>query len=212
MNIDIHNHFYPKAYVNELSKRVGYSYVQKKEDGKLLIYYEGDYNIVVDSHIDIKERLKVMNRCGIDMQVLTLTTPGVEREPLETGIKLAEITNNEFKNIIEKYSERFLAFAALPLQNPIIAATELERAVKNLGLSGGTLMTNVSGKSLDSKDFLPIFEKAVELDVPLFIHPTSPINSKGMKDYRLVPIIGFGIDTSLTILRLVFFWITRKIA
>ena len=75
MNIDVHNHFYPKSYLDELSKGGGYARVEKDTSGRLLVHYEGDYNIVVGPHIDIGERLKAMDRCGIEMHVLTLTTP-----------------------------------------------------------------------------------------------------------------------------------------
>jgi len=145
-----------------------------------------------------------MNKAGIDIHVLTLTTPSVEREKPETGKKLAQLANDGYRDIIEKNPERFTALAALPLQAPKAAAEELERAVTDLGLRGGTLMSNINGKPLDSKDLSPVYEQAVKLDVPLYIHPTSPINSKAMEDYRLVPILGFGVDTSLAILRLVF--------
>ena len=211
MNIDVHNHFYPKAYMEELSKGGGYARVERDAQGRLLIHYEGDYNIVVGPHIDIEERLKAMDRCGIEMHVLTLTTPSVEREVPEKGVKLAELANDGFSQVVEKYPERFQAFAALPLQVPEAAAEELERAVKELGLRGGTLMTNVDGKPLDLDEFMPVYEKAVELDVPLFLHPTSPINSKAMEDYRLVPILGFGVDTSLAVLRLVFSGVLKKL-
>ena len=211
MNIDVHNHFYPKAYMEELSKGGGYARVERDAQGRLLIHYEGDYNIVVGPHIDIEERLKAMDRCGIEMHVLTLTTPSVEREVPEKGVKLAELANDGFSQVVEKYPERFQAFAALPLQVPEAAAEELERAVRELGLRGGTLMTNVDGKPLDLDEFMPVYEKAVELDVPLFLHPTSPINSKAMEDYRLVPILGFGVDTSLAVLRLVFSGVLKKL-
>lgn len=211
MNIDVHNHFYPEAYMEELGKGGGYARVERDAQGRLLIHYEGDYNIVVGPHIDIEDRLKAMDRCGVEMHVLTLTTPSVEREVPEAGVKLAELANNGFSQIVEKYPERFQAFAALPLQVPEAAAEELERAVKELGLRGGTLMTNVYGKPLDLDEFMPVYEKAVELDVPLFIHPTSPINSKAMEDYRLVPILGFGVDTSVAVLRLVFSGVLKKL-
>ncbi len=204
MNIDFHNHFYPKAYLDELSIVGGYARVERDELGRLLIHYEGDYNIVVGPHIDIDERLKAMDRCGIEMQVLTLTTPSVEREEPVRGARLAKLANDGFREIIDENPKRFTALAALPLQEPEAAASELERAVKECGLRGGTLMTNVNGRTLDSEEFVPLFEKAVELDVPLFLHPTSPINSSAMGEYRLVPILGFGVDTTLLILRLVF--------
>ena len=72
-------------------------------------------------------------------------------------------------------------------------------------------MTNVGGRSLDSEEFIPLYERAVKLDVPLFIHPTSPINSKEMGDYRLVPILGFGVDTTLLLLRLVFSGVLERL-
>jgi predicted TIM-barrel fold metal-dependent hydrolase len=204
MIIDWHNHFYPDPYIKGLAKESTYAKVEKDDQGRLLVHYEGDYNIVVGPHIDIEERLIGMDNAGIDIHVLTLTTPSVEREKPDIGKKLAKLANDGYNEIIEKYPERFTALAALPLQTPKAAADELERAVTELGLRGGTLMSNINGKPLDSKDLSPIYEKAVKLDVPLYIHPTSPINSKAMGDYRLVPILGFGVDTSLAVLRLVF--------
>jgi aminocarboxymuconate-semialdehyde decarboxylase len=201
--IDFHNHFYPKAYLDELKKPGGIARVEKDAKGRLLIHYEGDYNIVVGPHIDIGDRLADMDRYGVKMHVLTLTTPSVERESREKGIKLARLANDGFSEICESHPDRFVALAALPLQDPLAAAEELERSVKSLGLKGGTLMSNVAGKPLDL-DLQPVYDKAVKLDVPLFIHPTSPINTKFLEDYRLVPLMGFGHDTSLSVLRMVF--------
>lgn len=204
MIIDWHNHFYPDSYLQGLAKESTYAKVEIDQQDRMLVHYEGDYNIVVGPHIDIDERLKGMDKAGIDIHVLTLTTPSVERETPETGKKLAMLANDGYRDIIEKHPERFTALAALPLQDPIAAAEELKRSVTELGLRGGTLMSNINGKPLDSCGLSPVFDMAVQLDVPLYIHPTSPINSKAMEDYRLVPILGFGVDTSLAVLRLVF--------
>lgn len=160
--------------------------------------------MVVGGHVNLKDRLKAMARCGVEMQVITLTTPGVEREAPELGIRLARLTNDAFGDIMERFPDKFVALAALPMQDPEAAAEELERAVKERGLRGAMIFSNVAGRPIDGGEFAPVYEKAVKLDVPIFIHPTSPINTRGMEDYRLVPIIGFGVDTSLAILRLVF--------
>jgi aminocarboxymuconate-semialdehyde decarboxylase len=204
MIIDWHNHFYPEAYLKGLKEESSYARVERDAQGRLLIHYEGDYNVVVGPHIDLAERIRGMDRGGIDMQVLTLTTPSVERERPETGVRLARMANDGYSKIVEDNPERFTALATLPLQDPQAAADELERAVKELGLRGGTLMSNVAGKPLDAKELAPVYERAVKLDVPLYIHPTSPINNRAMEDYRLVPILGFGVDTSLAVLRLLF--------
>ena len=204
MIIDFHNHFYPKAYIDEIKREKGYASVSTDEHGRLLIHYTGDYNVVVGPHINIDDRLRDMDRNRIDMQVLTLTTPGVERESPERGIKLAQLSNDGFAETIAEHPDRFTALATLPLQDPTAAVEELERAVEELGLTGAMLLSNVNGKPLDAPEFDPVLAKAEKLDVPLYIHPTSPINDKCMLDYRLVPIMGFGIDTSLATLRLVF--------
>ncbi len=209
--IDFHSHFYPRAYLEELRRGVGFASLSTDERGRTIISYEGDYNIVAGSHINLEERIEDMDRFGVDMQVLTLTTPGVERESAERGIRLARVTNDEFGRIVEKHPDRFTALAALPMQDPQAAAEELERAVKECGLRGATLMSNVDGRPLDWEPFLQVYGKAVELDVPLFIHPASPINQKAMGDYRLVPILGFGVDTTLSILRLVFSGVLKRL-
>ena len=78
--IDFHNHFYPESYMRELKSGGGYARSETDEQGRLLIHYPGDYNVVAGGHVDLEERLRAIDRCGIDMQVLSLTTPGVERE------------------------------------------------------------------------------------------------------------------------------------
>ena len=179
--------------------------------GQLLLKYAGDYNVVVGGHVNLEQRLKDMVRCGVDMQVITLTTPGVEREEPELGIRLARLTNDAYSDIVERFPDKFVALATLPMQDPEAAAEEFERAVKERGLRGAMIFSNVAGKPLDSKEFIPVYERAVRLDVPIFIHPTSPINTRGMEDYRLVPIMGFGVDTSLAILRLVFSGVLERL-
>ena len=211
MIIDFHNHFYPGAYIDELKREKGYASVSKDEQGRLLIHYVGDYNIVVGPHVNLEDRLEAMDRYDVDMQVLTLTTPGVEREAPARGIKLARLTNDGFGEIVEKHPDRFTALATLPLQEPEESVAELERAVGECGLRGAMLLSNVDGDPLDSERFMPIFEKAVELDVPLYIHPTSPINHAAMDDYRLVPILGFGVDTTIAVLRLIFSGVMKRL-
>jgi len=204
LNIDFHNHFFPEAYIKELKKEKGYAEVRIDSQGRTLIYYSGDYNIVVGPHVDIKKRLEAMDKYDIDIQVLTLTTPGVEREESKRGIHLARVANDIFSDIVEKNHDRFTALATLPLQEPIEAVDELKRAVKELGLRGAMIFSNINGKPLDLKEFWPIYEEASKLGVPLFIHPTTPIDMRGLEDYRLVPMLGFTLDTSLAVLRLIY--------
>ena len=82
--IDFHNHFYPPEYLEELQTGPSTIRVTMDEDHNPLLHYPGDYNIVVQGHRDVNFRVNVLDRAGVDMQVLTLTTPGpMWRRPKE---------------------------------------------------------------------------------------------------------------------------------
>ncbi len=205
MIIDVHNHFYPKAYLDAVAKG---KCVAKPgvdpESGNPLVIYEGDFNIVDPGHRDAEFRLKEIAKAGIDMQILTMTTPGVHIEESEFAVDLARAVNEGFRQTVKDSDGHFQALAALPLQVPEKAAQELEHAVKNLGLKGATLFTNVNGKTLDSPEFEPVFEAAWKLGVPLFIHPTTPEPSDAFLDFRLAATVGFTVDTTVCVTRLIF--------
>ena len=159
--------------------------------------------MVVGGHVNLDDRIRAMAKCGVDMQVITLTTPGVDWAEPNSAIRLARVTNDAYGDIMEKLPDKFVALATLPMQDPQAASEELERAVKERGLRGAMVFSNAAGSPIDGEPYMQVYKTAVKLDVPIFIHPTSPLNTVGMEDYRLVPIMGFGVDTSLAILRLV---------
>lgn len=191
MIIDIHNHFYPIEYIKYLQNYCKEVSISVDVNGRIIINYKGDYNIVVKPHIDVYERLKVMDKFKIDMQILTLTTPGIDFGDLNLSVKLAGIVNDSFSKIIEKFPDRFAALAVLPMQSPGLSIEELRRAILDLGLNGVMIFSNVNGKALDNKIFWPIYGEVAKLDVPIFIHPTSPLNLNFMDDYRIVPMFGY---------------------
>jgi predicted TIM-barrel fold metal-dependent hydrolase len=124
-------------------------------------------------------RLELMDESGIDVQVLSLTSPSLHNLGIES-IDLAIQTNNYISEIVKKTPDRFQGFAALPMFDPKEAAKELERSVKNLGLKGAMLCGRTREKNLDHKDFWEVFACAEALGVPLFIHPQIP--QKAVRD------------------------------
>ncbi|MDP2856921.1 MAG: amidohydrolase family protein [Bacillota bacterium] len=204
MIIDVHNHFYPKAYLDAVKRGTCVARTAEDTDGNLLIVYEGDFNIVHPGHRDAGFRLEELARNSIDCQVLSMTTPGVHIEESGFAIELAREVNEGFRDIVKSSGGRFEAFAALPLQAPERAADELRYAVTSLGLKGGTLFTNVNGANLDHPDFEPVFSTAAALGAPLFFHPTTPVPSDSYLDFRLAATVGFTVDTTLSISRLIF--------
>jgi uncharacterized protein len=121
-----------------------------------------------------EERLARMNESGVDVQVLSLTSPGLHNLEPEEGISLARRTNDLIAATIVRYPGRFDGFATIPTTAPEEAARELERAVRDLGLKGGMLFGRTGEKNLDHPDFWPIFETASHLRTPLFLHPQVP--------------------------------------
>ncbi len=115
-----------------------------------------------------------MDAAGIDMQVLSLMTPGVEQLDSTGAIELARDTNDRLADAVRRYSNRFVGLATLPTAVPDIAAQELERMVNEHGFKGAIINGDIRGRYLDDKFFWPILERAEALRVPIYIHPTQP--------------------------------------
>lgn len=203
MRIDCHTHFYPAGYLRAIERQSDHARLEREADGRLVLAYAGDYNVLAPAHHSLEARIEDMHRAGIDMAILSLTTPGVHVERPERAIELARIVNDEFAEIQRTYPHYFRCLATLPLNAPDVAARELERAVQELGLVGAMLFSNVEGRPIDLPEFWPIYEAAEALDVPLVIHPTAPGFSAYLADYRLVALLGFAYDTTLVAVRMV---------
>lgn len=122
-------------------------------------------------------RLLDMDATGLDVAVLSLTTPGVHNLAPADAVALARSTNDLLGDAVRARPDRLQGWATVPTPSPHAAADELERAVRHLGLAGGMLFGRTGGRSLDHPDFVPIFEAAAALRVPLYLHPQSPPTS-----------------------------------
>ncbi|MEU0922684.1 MULTISPECIES: amidohydrolase family protein [Streptomyces] len=122
-----------------------------------------------------EERLPLMDKHGIQVQVLSLTVPGIQGlTNAEEAIAESRRANDFLADIIARHPDRFKGFAAVPLQEPEAAAAELERAVNDLGLSGALVNDHTNGHYYDEPQFDVFWDKLEELDVPLYLHPGAP--------------------------------------
>jgi predicted TIM-barrel fold metal-dependent hydrolase len=119
------------------------------------------------------ERLALMDETGLDLQVLSLTTPALH-DLVREGVELARRANDAVAAAIARRPDRFQALAALPVGAPETAARELERCVRTLGFKGTMLCGRVGDRNLDHPDLAPVFEAASELGVPILLHPRLP--------------------------------------
>ena len=173
-------------------------------DGNPNIHYPGDYNVAVRGHRDLDYRAGVLQELGVAKQVVTLTTPGTHVEKPDVAVRLAAMVNDEFKAAMERPDGKFTALATLPLNDPTASAKELERAMRQLGMRGAMLFSNVNGVALSDQRYWPLYEIANDRGAVLYIHPEHPINVEMMKEYWLMPLVGFLYDTTLAAASLVF--------
>src|SRR5436305_7649908 len=143
---------------------------------------------------DVERRLADMDDQGIDVAVLSINVPGIDWFPVADGPAIASEVNDELAALVAAHPERLQAIAALPMQDPEAAATELERRVET-GFRGGLIFSNVAGTPLDAPEFAPVFETAAQFDAPLLLHPTYPLSAHTVDAYALIPTLGFVFDT-----------------
>jgi predicted TIM-barrel fold metal-dependent hydrolase len=115
-----------------------------------------------------------MDAAGIDVQVLSLNSPGIEQAEAAEQIAIARESNDFLAEAVKKHPKRFAGFASLPVAAPDQAAEELERRVRQQGFKGTLINGHTRGRYLDDKFFWPILERAEALNVPIYLHPTIP--------------------------------------
>ena len=207
--IDFHNHYYPPEYLGALEASGSTLRITTDPEGNPVVHYPGDYNVMVRGHRDIAYRRTVLDEHGVDVQVISMTTPGTHVEEPAVAVKLARIVNDAFAGAASG-SRRFVPLATLPLCDARASAAELVRAMDQLGMPGAMLFSNVNGTGLDDERFRPVYEAANERDAVLMIHPTSPVGVEAMSEYWLMPLNGFLFDTTLAASKLVFSGTVRR--
>ncbi|GGK84975.1 amidohydrolase family protein [Streptomyces flaveus] len=154
-------------------------------------------------------RLADMDANGVDVQVLSYSTPGLEviEDPAE-AVAVARRVNDYLAKAIAEHPNRFAGFAALPLQDPKAAVVELRRAVNELGLKGVLYNDHVRGRYLDEPQFRPVWAELERLEVPLYLHPAAvPVdNWRVFNGYPVLvgPSWGWTATTGAHALRLIY--------
>ena len=119
-------------------------------------------------------RLKDMDEGGIDFQVISHGAVGIGTLPVDQSIQITKRANDQLAAAVAAHPDRFAGFATLPMSAPEAAIDELERTVRHLGFKGIMINGTSNGRFLDDPIFLPLLERAVALDIPIYIHPGVP--------------------------------------
>ncbi len=118
-----------------------------------------------------------MDRVGIDVEVVSLSTPNVFFTDAEHQPEVARMINDSYAELMASHPKRFKGFASIPMDAPDAALKELHRAIDELKLNGVILLSNIGGKPLTSPEYRPFFEEANRMKLCIFLHPMIPANS-----------------------------------
>lgn len=195
MRIDIFCHIYTRKLLNE--------YVKTQIP---LVLRFGEFQAPEGQlqFVDPDYRIKVMDKYKIDMQVLTIAFQNaITTLPEKEMHRMSKIANDSLAELVSKHPDRLKGVATI-LNPSGEGLDELDRAIRDLGMKGCLVFSNIKGKPLDAVEFRPFYEKMAKYDLPVFIHPADWAYNDWVGEYRLDRILGWPFDTSLAMCRLVF--------
>jgi uncharacterized protein len=173
------------------------------------------YARLVEGLCDLGEgRVAAMDDAGVNVQVLSLTSPGVEQLDAPEAVAIAREANDVLAEAARRRPDRLAGFAALPTPAPEDAAEELERTVLGNGFVGAMINGHSRGRYLDDPFFRPVLERAETLGVPIYLHPTPPPRAvveasyagnfaPGVKEGLSAAAWGWHVETATHVLRLI---------
>ena len=207
LTIDTHAHYFPESYLKLIAdhgQRVGTTMSTDASGARFiqvgLLMRTGP---ITSRFIDLDERLAAMDRMGVRMHALSLTQPMVYWADDELGRELCVAFNDAISEAHRRHPDRFIGFACLPLQNTRFALEELERAAKLPGIRGLYMATAVRDRELSDRSFFPVYERAAQLGLPIFLHPMM-INNERLKQFYLINLLGNPFETAIAASHLVF--------
>lgn len=203
---DLHAHCVPEALLTQLADggRLG---VTASWDGE-------KYRVAIGSRqpmplpaniFDVDNRLGVMDRAGVDVQVLS-TWMGLSacELPVDLAPTFARAFNEAMAAVVADHPGRFLGLANLPMCDPPAAADELRHCVLELGMVGAEIATRPGQRDLDDPAFLPVWNAAEELDCVLVVHPLHSLAGRAVERHFLGNLVGNPAESTIAIGHLLF--------
>jgi aminocarboxymuconate-semialdehyde decarboxylase len=205
MITDIHCHFVPEDFFRFVRSRDEFAVKIKRREGEAVdLDIRGMHFGLNTTFFDMSKQVERMRRDGVERTILSLATPFIDYHlDAKLAIEAARVFNDALASAIASDRSRFGGWALLPMQDPEAAAQELRRCVRDHDFVGGHVASNVRGVYLHDAMFEPIFRMAVDLNVPLFVHPADPLGKDRTKEYELTIVAGYLFDNTVNILKMI---------
>lgn len=207
MRIDIHSHVIPPRILDAIAAdpkgfaaRVEGTGAQRR-----MVHEQGYVYPLFEEFIDPAAKLKVMDRKGLDLSIVSTAPPMFYywAEP-ELAATAARLVNDGIAEMVATAPDRLRGMASVPMQHPELAVAELERAVKTHGFRAVEIGTTIEGVQLADPRFRPFLRKARDLGVLVFIHPYYVGAKAGLEAYYLTNLVGNPVDTTVSLANLLF--------
>ena len=205
MKLDLHTHYYPPGYFEAIRNTPGSFSFGTDPSGRTIILHRGArFFGITPPMTDPARRLEEMDRVGIDVEVVSLSTPNVFFAEGQRQAEIARMVNDGYAELVARYPGRFRAFASIPMDSPDAALKELDRCMGPLRFQGVILLSNIRGRALTDPAYRPFFDEADRRRLCIFLHPMLPVQSEPFNEYVLGPLVGFPFDTTLAVARMCF--------
>lgn len=204
MRIDVHAHFMSRAYYAALESLPGVT-VDRRPKGMSFLNKDGAQWLPFrDAMFGTDNLIADMDGKGIDLRVLSLSTPSVYIFAPESRVALCRRMNDDLVALVAEHPARLRAFATLPLPDVSASLAELERVRGLPGVVGITIGSNLDGLPLSDRSLEPLWARLDELRLPVFEHPMVPTFAAAMNEFTLPVRVGFLLDTSLAMCRMIY--------
>ena len=216
MSIDMHNHFYPRPYIERLKQETGIPRIEATSAGESFVIFPEELHD--DQHRplaappgrplgpeywDVSEKLAWMDRAGIDRIVMSIGNPWVDFLPTSEAVAWARRLNDTLLEIRRAHPTRIAAMGVLPCADPEAAVAELHR-IRAEGLCGIIFSTRPGGLRLDNRRLWPVLGAAADLGMPIFIHPHYSLGGDLDGYGHGLPLVyGFIFETTVAVTRLI---------
>lgn len=205
--IDFEAHYYTQDFLDSITDRTE---IPSFHSSDRFLYHGGDGVIgicpILPKLLELGEqRIHDMDSAGVDVAILSASL-GVEQLPEEEGCRQASRINDALGEAITRHPDRLRGYAVLNVKQIGRAVQELERCHTEYGFVGWNAFSNYGAQSLDDPEFLPLFEKVVELGMFVYLHPTVPLAQcfHGRGPALATSGLGFAADVAATLTRLIF--------
>jgi aminocarboxymuconate-semialdehyde decarboxylase len=215
VKIDIHTHVLPENWP-DLKDRYGYGgWVQLEHTGPgcARMVQEGkNFREITANSWDAEVRIEECRAAGVDVQVLS-TVPVMFNywARSEDTLDLSRYLNDHIATLVRDHPRHFIGLGTLPMQDPDLAAGELTRCVRELGLAGVEIGTHINGRNLDDPRVVEVFAAAADIGAAVFVHPWDMLGRERMSRYWLPWLVGMPAETSLSICCMIFGGVLEKL-